>query len=107
RSHDAMHDKKSDADAIIIFINYLLGLIDKSTSSFEEKEFLARVFDPYYVQSTEYSNLLIHEIPKRQRANIAILVILGRERGDRYALNFFLQSLFEQLEDAELLWIYQ
>lgn len=102
RSHDAIEDDKEAADAIIIFINYLLGIIDKSKLSFEEDEYIKRVFDPYYVKNSDYSNLLVQEIPKRQKANIAIAVILKREEGDIYALSYFLEALMQKLEAEEV-----
>lgn len=107
RSHDAIHDIKADADAIIIFVNYLLTLIDKSKLGFDEEDFLKRVFDPYYVKTTEYSKLLVEEIPKRQRATIAISTILKRNSGDINSLGYFLTSLLDQLEDAELSRVYK
>lgn len=106
RSHDAMADDKFSSDAIIVFINYLLKLIDQSKLRFCEEDFLARVFDPYYVNSKEYSLLLVQDIPKRQRANIAIQTILRRNNGDIYSLGHFLEALFEQLEDADLSRVY-
>lgn len=107
RSHDAMIDDKVSTDAIIIFINYLLKLIDQSKLRFNEEDFLKRIFDPYYVKTREYSSLLVQEIPKRQRANIAIQTILRRNEGDIYALGYFLDSLFAQFESAEVSRVYK
>ncbi|MFW2504581.1 TIGR02391 family protein [Clostridium diolis] len=72
RSHDKLNDKKEDAYLIIYFINYLIKIIDSSKLSFEESEFLQRVFDKHYVKNEEYSKLLIKQIPKRQKANIGV-----------------------------------
>jgi len=102
RSHDTMKDNQLTCDSIIIFINYLLQMIDKSKLSFDENEYLKRVFDPYYVKTEDYSDLLVKEIPKRQRANIAIQVILQRNHGDIHSLGFFFKSLLKQLEPSEL-----
>lgn len=107
RSHDAATDEKGTADVIIVFLNYLLSLIDKSKLSFDEKDFFKRVFDPYYVNSLEYSDLLIQDIPKRQRADVAIATILNRDKGDIYSLSFFLTSLLNSLEDSELSRVYK
>lgn len=107
RSHDAMTDDKSSADAVIVFVNFLLKLIDQSKLRFCEEDFLKRVFDPYYVKTEKYSLLLVKEIPKRQRANIAIQTILQRNEGDIYALGFFLDALFSQLEDSEIARVYK
>lgn len=107
RSHDAMTDDKLSADAIIIFVNYLLKLIDQSKLRFSEEEFLTRIFDKYYVKTDEYSDLLVQDIPKRQRANIAIQTILNRNEGDIYALGYFLKALLSQLESADLSRVYK
>lgn len=107
RSHDVMTDDKLSADAIIVFINFLLKLIDQSKLRFSEEDLLARVFDPYYVKTKEYSTLLVQDIPKRQRANIAIQTILKRNSGDIYALGCFLQELLEQLDPVELSRVYK
>lgn len=107
RSHDSMSDDKSSTDAIIVFINYLLRLIDQSKLRFSEEDFLDRIFDHYYVKNKEYSDLLVQDIPKRQHANIAIQTILRRNEGDIYALGFFLEALFSQLESADLSRVYK
>ena len=107
RSHDAMIDDKLSADAIIIFINYLFKLIDQSKLRFNEEDFLERVFDPYYVETKEYSDLLVQDIPKRQRANIAIQTILRRNEGKIYPLGHFINALFDHLESAELSRVYK
>lgn len=107
RSHDSMSDDKLSTNAIIVFINYLLRLIDQSKLRFNEEDFLERIFDQYYVKSKEYSDLLVKEIPKRQRANIAIQTILQRDKGDIYALGYFLESLLSQLDSVELSRVYK
>jgi uncharacterized protein (TIGR02391 family) len=106
RSHDKQTDAKEDADSIIYFINYLLRIIDKSKLSFEETAFLKRVFDDNYVKSRKYSDLLVKEIPKRQKANIAISVILKRKEGNIYSLAYFLEALFDELEEADINQVY-
>lgn len=107
RSHDKQNDTKEDADSIIYFINYMLRLIDKSKISFEKSIFLQRVFDEHYVRSKEYSNLLVGVIPKRQRMDIAIAVILKRKSGNIYSLHYFMESLFDKLEDHEINQVYR
>lgn len=107
RSHDSMTDDRKSAEAIIVFIGYLLKLIDQSKLRFNEDDFLQRVLDPYYVQTKEYSDLLIKEIPKRQRANIAIKVISLCGKQDVYALASFCCSLFDLLEPAEISSVYK
>ncbi len=107
RSHDDIKDTKKETDAIIIFVDYLLSIIDKSKLSFEEELFLKRIFDEHFVKSKEYSDLLIEEIPKRQRASLAISIIKRRVNGDVYCLAYFMTSLFEKLDQVEISRIYK
>lgn len=107
RSHDKYPDTKDEADAIIYFVDYLLKIIDKSKVSFVEEIFLNRVFEKHYVKTSEYSDLLVKEIPKRQRANIATTVILKREEGEVYNIGYFMTALLGRLEEHEMLQVYK
>jgi len=69
RSHDKYVDTKEDAISIILFLNYLLGIIDKSKSSFQKEDFIARVYDEYFVDSEKYAELLVNEIPNKEIEN--------------------------------------
>ncbi|WP_419872923.1 TIGR02391 family protein [Candidatus Pristimantibacillus sp. PTI5] len=107
RSHDKHSDTKAEADSIIYFVDYLLKIIDKSKVNFEESTFLNRVFEKYYVKTEEYSQLLVNEIPKRQRTSIAIEVILRRKDGDVYNLGYFFEALLDKMEDYDLFHLYK
>ncbi|HEY5562786.1 MAG TPA: TIGR02391 family protein [Clostridiaceae bacterium] len=102
RSHDKAMDTKQEADTIILFVDYLLKLIDKSKISFEEEIYLGRVFDKHYVKTEEYSNLLVDEIPKRKRVDIAIAIIKRRKEGNILCLGYFMSALLPKLEENEL-----
>lgn len=98
---------KKEGDAAINFINCLLDVIDKSQLSFNENQFLERVFDIYFVPAKEYADLLVLEIPNKKRADIAISVLLKRTKGDLYNLSYFMKSLFESLDDEEIDRVYK
>ncbi|MFE6798101.1 TIGR02391 family protein, partial [Paenibacillus chitinolyticus] len=51
--------------------------------------------------------LLVDEIPIRQRTGIAIAVILQRKKGDIYNLGYFIEALFDKLEDIEIFQVYK
>lgn len=107
RSHDKYPDTKGEADAIIYFVDYLLKIIDKSKSNFEEETYLKRVLEKYYVKTEEYSDLIVSEIPKRRRINIAVLVVLNRKETEIYNLGYFMTALLAKLEENEMLQIYK
>ena len=66
RSHGKYKDSKEDAIAIILFVNYLLNVIDKSKSSFSIEKFIHQVYDDYFHPTEEYGQLLVNDIPKKQ-----------------------------------------
>lgn len=107
RSHDKLNDSKEEADSIILFINYLLGIINISKSNFDESAFLERVFDEHFIESEKYADLLISEIPKRKRIDIGIQVILNRHKADISKAKCFMDSLFKNFKENEIVQIYK
>jgi len=78
RSHERLDDTKKNADAIILFIDYLAEFLGESQQSFTTQGFLQRVDDPYFVLDTEYVEELVEKIPVRKRADT--LITLYREK---------------------------
>lgn len=74
RSHEKYNDTQEDADSIIVFIDYLLKIIDQSKSPFSKADFIPRIFDSSFVTSERYSALLIEEVPVKQRLDIFLEV---------------------------------
>ena len=101
RSHEKTSDKQDDADAIIVFIDYLLRVIDQSKAPFSIESFLPRVFDPSFVAGARYSTLLIAEIPPKQRLDTFIKVFQSRETGECAKLQWFLQEMYNTLTPDE------
>jgi len=89
RSHTRLVDSKEDADAIILFVNYILKIIGASKGSFSKDEFLARVFDAAFVKKIRYAELLVDEIPTRYRLDIMIEVFRRKSDGDILKLPLF------------------
>lgn len=102
RSHERYEDSQKDADAIIIFIDYICKVIDQSKTQFSETEFLSRVFDKNFVANERYSELLVEEIPKRKRLNVAIEVYKKKETGDGNKLSHFFKVILSQFDEGEL-----
>lgn len=101
RSHEKYTDDQKDADAIIIFVNYLLGVIDKSKAPFTKTEFLNRVFDPNFVKKERYAELLVKEIPPKQRLEVMLDIFRKKETGDGEKLRVFVSALLPKLTGAQ------
>lgn len=63
RSHGTYPDGEKDAVAILLFLDYLLRIVDQSRSPFSLAAFVGRVLDPDFVPTERYAALLVKEIP--------------------------------------------
>jgi uncharacterized protein (TIGR02391 family) len=97
RSHEKYTDNQKDADAIILFTNYLLGIIDQAKTRFSKSEFLNRVFDPDFVKKARYAELLAAEVPPKQRLEVMLDLFRKKETGDGTRLSFFVSALLPKL----------
>jgi uncharacterized protein (TIGR02391 family) len=101
RSHSKQTDQKEDADAIIIFVNYILKIIGTSKGTFSKNEFLGRVFDSSFVKQERYADLLVEEIPARQRLDVLIDSYRRKFEGDIYSLKLFTRAILKKLSDED------
>lgn len=102
RSNSKINDTEQDAFEIIIFINHLLKLIDKSKGKFSTELFLKRVFDDDFVQSEKYADLLVNEIPKNKVFEVSIEIFRNKETGKVDSFKLIWDSLKEKLNDDEI-----
>ncbi len=101
RSHGKTKDPKSDADAIILFINYLITIIGASRGVFSPEDFLLRVFDPDFYANKKYGQLLTKEIPTKKRFDIFVTALRKKSDGDPAKLYYFFSTLYAKLSDDE------
>lgn len=99
RSHDQWEDVQAKADAIIFFIDYLLEVIDAAKEPFTVEEWVTRVFDPYFVPSTEYASLLVAEIPSKKKLEALIVLFRQKLRGNGNNLSYVIRALVSELND--------
>lgn len=85
RSHEQHQDTERDAQAVILFIDYLLRVVDESRSPFSLPTFVARVIDPDFVPSERYATLLVDEIPQGKR--LAVCREVFARRGEAFTKN--------------------
>ena len=101
RSHEKYSDKVTDADAIIIFVNWLIGIIDQSKAQFSESSFLKLVFDPGFVENDRYGALLAGQVPARKRLDVMIKVY-RQKQGDFRIIKYFVHAMLERMKDDEI-----
>lgn len=107
RSHGKIVDGEDDSLAIVLFVNYLVKLIGQSKSPFSKTEFVSRVFDPDFVASERYADLLVSEIPAKKRLEIFLDVYRDKSNGKGENLKFFFAALLKQLEGDDKRSVYE
>lgn len=103
RSHGLKNDSKKDADAIIKYVDFLLGQINVAKSQFSVEVFAERVFDKAFLPKKRYAELLVEEIPKAKV--FETLLYLVNAFGYKPLLNdytFLFSRLIEEVAENEL-----
>jgi uncharacterized protein (TIGR02391 family) len=101
RSHEKYADEETDAAVIILFVNYLLKIIDKSKGTFGVGSFLDRVFDSGFVEDEDYAKLIVKDIPEKHRYNVFVEVFRKKETGNGNKLKYFVAALWNILSDDQ------
>ena len=102
RSHEQTEDKQTNANAIILFVDYLLGIISQAKEPFVLEQWSERVFDPAFVTSFRYAQLLVSEIPPKKYTDAIITIYREKMLGDGNKLEFIFDVLIPLLSDSQL-----
>lgn len=98
RTHENYTDKKKECNAIIFFVDHLINVINSARSFFILEDFKKRIFDPLFVEKSEYAELLVAEIPQDELVNVAISILHDRDQGDANKLGYFFDAIFNKAE---------
>lgn len=101
RSHEKFTDNEEDAQSIILFVNYIVKIIDQSRSPFVRSEFIKRVLDQNFVPKQRYADLLVREIPATQKLYAFIDVYRSKQEANPEGLEIFFPVLIESLNEKE------
>jgi uncharacterized protein (TIGR02391 family) len=101
RSHEKRTNTCEVADVIISFVNYLVGVIDKSRSPFDKEDIVGRVFDRHFVHTDQYADLIVARIPQRKRLEVLIEVFERRAAGNSKSVVFFVRAVLRALNEEE------
>ena len=101
RGHGKQADSVEAADAIIHFVDYLLGLIDKARSPFDADQTIGKVFDPLFGQSEKYADLVVAKVPARKLLDVLIQVFHRRTEPPGRNVELFVRSSLKVLNEVE------
>lgn len=101
RSHDHATDSKATADAVIVFVDYLLTVLEAAREAFTRDTFISRVADREFVNSERYAELLIAEIPIMRRGEALVALYEERSRIDLQKSMILIGKLLDGLSDPQ------
>lgn len=102
RSHEQYEDKKEAADAIILFVNHIIGIISEAKEPFTIQEWNERVFDADFVASDRYAQLLAAEVPPKKRSEALILIFRNKSSGKGDKRAYIFRALIELAGDDKI-----
>lgn len=102
RSHEQFEDTKDTADAIILFINFIIGIVSQAKEPFTLEEWSKRVFDIDFVPSDRYANLLASEVPSKKYNEALITVYRDKASGDGDKLKYICRALIGLAGDDKI-----
>ena len=101
RAHEKVEDKKEDCDSLIVFINYLYKLVKKSKAEFELNDFLERIFDKDFVESKEYADLLVAEIPQKKIFDVLLEIVEQRSRTNPNIFYYIITAFLKKIDSEQ------
>lgn len=102
RSHEQFEDTQETADAVILFINHIIGVISEAKEPFTIGEWIDRVFDADFVPSSKYAKLLAAEVPPKKYNEVLISIYRNKASGDGNKLSYIFEALIELAGDDKI-----
>lgn len=79
RVHEKKIDTEQDAYEIILFVNHIIRIIDKSKGKFTIENTIRRVFDDNFLPREDYVKHIVKMIPATKKFEVAVEVLRNRE----------------------------
>lgn len=96
-SHEKFVYTQNEAEAIILYINYLLNQVDHSGGVTKIDNIMDLLYDEDFTCSEEYAELLLKEVPVKKRYDLLLKLFSNRERLPQDKLRYFINQLYNAL----------
>jgi uncharacterized protein (TIGR02391 family) len=93
RSHEKRTDSSENAETVITFMSFLVGMIDKSKSPFDTEQIVQRVFDKHFVPSTQYADAIATKVPLGKRYDVLCQMFQRRTEGKIEHVALFIKAI--------------
>ena len=100
-SHDRIEYSEHDADAQILYINYLVNQIDKSSGRQLITDWIEYLHGSNFTSSKVFAQELIKELPKKQQYDLLVNIWRDRSSFEPHSINNFIDELVDKLSSQE------
>lgn len=100
-SHDRIEYSEQDADAQILYINYLVNQIDKSSGRQLITDWMEYLHGSNFTSSKVFAQELIKELPKKQQYDLLVNIWRDRSSFEPHSINNFIDELVDKLSSQE------
>lgn len=100
-SHDRIEYSEQDADAQLLYINYLINQIDKSSGRQLVTDWLEYLQSKSFTSSKLFAQELIKELPKKQQYDLLVTIWRERVSFESNSINHFIDELVGKLSNQE------
>lgn len=102
RTHEAKNDDRKTADAILIFVDYVLSILIASSESFTMDGFLQQVGDADFVDTQRYAELMVASIPPLHIGEALWQIFVTRRNLHLQNRRHLIRELTMRLSEAQL-----
>lgn len=99
-SHEKTIYTQEDAEAIILYVNFLLNQVDRSGGLTKIENITSLLYDEDFTATEEYAELLLKEVPVKKRYDLLVELFIDRANLHQHILKHFIKKLFDALSKA-------
>lgn len=100
-SHERLVYSKAEATPIILYINYILNIVDKSHGINKIDDWMDFFLDEDLTNTERYAEVLIQEIPAKKRLDLLIHIFNDRYKFKQNKVNWVVRKLLLSISDKE------
>ena len=91
---------EQEAEAIILYSNYLLNRVDRSGGTTKIDDVVELLLDEDFTDTEEYASLLLKEVPIKKRYDLLLQLYSIRHMLPQHKLKYFINLLIDSLSKA-------
>jgi len=102
RSHENLQDTEDFCIRVLLMVDTILSYLDRDLSGFRVDEFVDRIFDPHFVSTVEYAEVLVSAVPQSEALEVFRLAFSRRSEGKGDEIKHVFHALYEKMPSGDV-----